>query len=155
MNIELRSFQGIKRLRIAIIVAMAIAFLAPVQTELWAGTIPFNPEPEFSQTEHFTRIIAQDPTYIYFPIRLEINSRQDLLPVALLLQGANVDKSNYSLLANILARYGFIVVVPNHLRKFPPIPGLGQDILLPEQHQLSNVFRTDESGEFRAFFSPL
>ncbi len=118
---------------------MVIALLAPVQIEIWASTIPFNPDPVFTKIERFTTIIARDPADIYFPIRLDINSHRDLLPVALLLQGANVDKSNYSLFANILARYGFIVVVPNHLRKFPPIPGLGKDILLPEQHQIMNV----------------
>ena len=154
MNLKLPSFQSIERSTIAIIVAMAITFLASVPIELWASTIPFNPEPEFTKTKHFTRVIAQDPADIYFPIRLDTNSHRDLLPVALLFQGANVDKSNYSLFANILARYGFIVVVPNHLRKFPPIPGLGQDILLPEQHQIINVLE-QMKGENSDISSPL
>ena len=139
MNIGFPSFQSIKRIAIAIIVALSMALLAPVQIESWAATIPFNPEPVLAKTDHFTTIIERDPADIYFPMTLALNPHRDLLPIALLLQGANVDKSNYSLLANILARYGFIVVVPNHLRKFPPIPGLGKNILLPEQQQIINV----------------
>ncbi|WP_067833194.1 alpha/beta hydrolase family protein [Actinomadura kijaniata] len=38
------------------------------------------------------------------------------LPVALLLQGADVDKSHYSAFARAVARLGFAVVVPNHRR---------------------------------------
>ena len=139
MNIGFPSFQSIKRSAIAIIVALSSLLLAPGQMELWAATIPFNPAPVFAKAERFTTIIERDPADIYFPIRLDINPHQDLLPVALLLQGANIDKSNYSLFANILARYGFIVVVPNHLRKFPPVPGLEKDILLPAQHQINDV----------------
>ncbi len=71
MNLKLPSFQSIERSTIAIIVAMAITFLASVPIELWASTIPFNPEPEFTKTKHFTRVIAQDPADIYFPIRLD------------------------------------------------------------------------------------
>ncbi|MFC9971106.1 alpha/beta hydrolase family protein [Spirillospora sp. NPDC127200] len=38
------------------------------------------------------------------------------LPVALLLQGANVDKAHYSAFARAVADLGFAVVVPNHRR---------------------------------------
>lgn len=161
MNIRFPSLQLTRRIIIAIIVVLSIAFaplqvaplqvaplqfaplqfalLQPLQIESWAAPIPFNPDPTFAKTDHLTTIIDRDPTDIYFPTPLDINFHRDLLPIALLLQGANVDKSNYSLFANILARYGFIVVVPNHLRKFPPIPVLGKDILLPDQHQIINV----------------
>ena len=139
MNIEHPSFQFLRGLIIAMIVVMAIALFAPVQPEIWASTIPFNPDPVLTNVDQFTTTIDRDPADIYFPIGLNNNSHQELFPVALLLQGANVDKSNYSDFANSLARYGFIVVVPNHLRKFPPVPGLGKDILLPEQHQIMHV----------------
>ena len=122
-----------------IIIALSIALLAQVQRESWATTVPFNPDPVFAKVDNFTMVIDQDSADIYFPIRGYTNPHQDLLPVVLLLQGANIDKSNYSLFANILSRYGFIVVVPNHLRKFPPIPVLGKDILLPDQHQINDV----------------
>ncbi|WP_328476593.1 hypothetical protein OHA21_22285 [Actinoplanes sp. NBC_00393] len=46
------------------------------------------------------------------------------LPVALLLQGANVDKSHYSAFATKLASYGFVVVVPNHTRSLFGVSGL-------------------------------
>jgi dienelactone hydrolase len=48
----------------------------------------------------------------------------DAFPVVAVLQGANVDKSRYSGLGRGLARQGFVVVVPNHVRApggpFPP-----------------------------------
>jgi alpha-beta hydrolase superfamily lysophospholipase len=58
------------------------------------------------------------------------------LPVALVLPGANVDKSHYSTFAALLARQGFLVVVTNHWRTFPPLPLLGQRILLADQRQI-------------------
>ncbi|MEG4501705.1 hypothetical protein QUB05_31745 [Microcoleus sp. F10-C6] len=39
--------------------------------------------------------------------------------MALLLQGALLDKSFYSDCASLVARYGFVVVVPNNLRPSP------------------------------------
>jgi alpha-beta hydrolase superfamily lysophospholipase len=138
MNI-LPSLQSIKRIAIAIMVALAIALLAFVRVEVRAAALPFNPDPLFANSDRFTTTIERDPADIYFPIPAATNPHRDLFPVALLLQGANVDKSNYSLFANTLARYGFVVVVPNHLQKFPPIPALGKDILLPDQHQIIHV----------------
>ncbi len=148
MNTRIPSFQAIKqtikRIAITIIIALSISLLAPLQItpvplESWAATIPFSPDPLAAKADRLTTAIGRDPTDIYFPIPLNSNPHQELLPIALLLQGANVDKSSYSLFASILARHGFLVVVPNHLRKFPPIPGLGKDILLPDQHQISDV----------------
>lgn len=50
----------------------------------------------------------------------------DAFPVVALLQGANVDKSRYGAVSRTLARQGFVVVVPNHLRPLggPLPPGL-------------------------------
>lgn len=48
----------------------------------------------------------------------------DAFPIVAVLQGANVDKGQYSRLGRHLARLGFVVVVPNHVRApggpFPP-----------------------------------
>ncbi|GAA4938411.1 chlorophyllase/cutinase-like alpha/beta fold protein [Actinoplanes utahensis] len=52
------------------------------------------------------------------------------LKVALVLQGANVDKSWYSTYARKLAAYGFVVVVPNHSRTI-----FGRSGLFPEGAQ--------------------
>ncbi len=49
-----------------------------------------------------------DPADIYRP------DADGAFPVALMLQGANVDKQYYAGIAGRVARYGFVVVVPNH-----------------------------------------
>lgn len=41
-------------------------------------------------------------------------------PVVVLLQGAQTDKSAYSKVAGLVAGHGFVVIVPNHARAFPP-----------------------------------
>lgn len=46
----------------------------------------------------------------------------DRFPLLAVLQGANVDKQQYSTLGTELARHGFVVVVPNHFRRFDGIP---------------------------------
>lgn len=45
-------------------------------------------------------------------------------PVVVLLQGANVDKAEYASFAREVARYGFIVLVPNHARSLGGPSGL-------------------------------
>jgi predicted dienelactone hydrolase len=61
-----------------------------------------------------------DPADVYHP-RLPRHGR---LPVALLLQGANVDKANYAGFARRVAAHGLAVVVPNHRRVVMGQPGL-------------------------------
>ncbi|NJO98842.1 MAG: hypothetical protein HC764_24900 [Pleurocapsa sp. CRU_1_2] len=54
------------------------------------------------------------------------------------LQGALVDKSNYSKYASTVASYGFTVVVPNHINdNFTP-PGFPEG-LYAEQQQVNQV----------------
>nr|GID82166.1 hypothetical protein Ade03nite_10900 [Actinoplanes derwentensis] len=66
----------------------------------------------------FTTTINGDSTDVYHP---RTGTR---LPVVLLLQGANVDKANYSSYAAALASYGFVVAVPNHSRSIFGTSGL-------------------------------
>jgi dienelactone hydrolase len=47
---------------------------------------------------------------------------EDAFPVVAVLQGANVDKSQYSRVSRLLAVRGFVVVVPNTLRVVGPPP---------------------------------
>ncbi|GAA0822446.1 alpha/beta hydrolase family protein [Streptosporangium amethystogenes subsp. fukuiense] len=68
--------------------------------------------------------IGNDPATVYYP------AAQTPLPVALLLQGANVPRESYSEFAKIVAGFGFAVAVPNHQRAVGPISGL-----FPEQSQ--------------------
>ncbi len=55
-------------------------------------------------------------------------------PIALLLQGANVDKAFYSHFARIVATYGFVVVVPNHFTSV-----LGMKGLIAQMEQVNDV----------------
>jgi len=55
-----------------------------------------------------------DPADIYYPVIRHPPSSPLKLPIALLLQGLNVDKRYYSRYAQQVARYGFVVIVPNH-----------------------------------------
>lgn len=85
-----------------------------------------------------------DAIDIYLP-----DDRDSKLPTAILLPGANVDKSNYSTYAETVASYGFTVVVPNNLRTID-LPSPAPDITgnLAELSQINEVFdylRTPES----------
>lgn len=98
----------------------------------------FKPAPLFKDVSSYTITISgnNDPTDIYFPKPSNLKTGKYSFPVALLLQGANVDKSNYSRFARIVASYGFVVVVPNH-RKL--VPQLGVSGLFAETSQLGDV----------------
>ncbi|TCJ97109.1 alpha/beta hydrolase family protein [Nocardia alba] len=67
--------------------------------------------------------IAGDDASIWYPVH-----RDRRLPVALFLPGANVDRANYSEFATAVARFGFVVVVPDHYI----LPGYR----LPSEHAL-------------------
>lgn len=100
----------------AAVLAGAAALVAPALPAA-AGAGPI----EFTTTVH------GDPADVYAPAAGDIDGD---LPVALLLQGANVDKSAYAGYARAVADYGFVVVVPNHTRTF-----FGQTGLFAEQAQ--------------------
>ena len=84
--------------------------------------LSFLPAPLFDQVKTIETTITTngDSADLYFPAASP--DEIDSLPVALFLQGANVDKSNYSTFARTVASYGFAVVVPNHLRTLTPPP---------------------------------
>jgi dienelactone hydrolase len=56
---------------------------------------------------------------VYFPA---VPDTQDEFPVVAVLQGANVDKGLYSELGTRLARFGFVVVIPNRSPVPFPLP---------------------------------
>ncbi|MCF2531556.1 alpha/beta hydrolase family protein [Yinghuangia soli] len=62
--------------------------------------------------------VGGDPATVYHPA-----AGADL-PVALLLQGANVGRAHYEAYARIVASHGFAVVVPDHTRIIFGVPGL-------------------------------
>ncbi len=81
-------------------------------------------------------VVGGDEADLYLPGGA---SAEGSLPIALLLQGAHVDKRHYAGFAAALARQGFLVVVPNHWRTFPPLPLIGQRILLADQRQIGTA----------------
>ena len=83
------------------------------------------PVPELSiQTLADVSLNHGDLADIHFPlIPSQLRSAfANTFPIVALLQGANVDKSQYKPFARRLARRGFVVVVPNHLIVLGP-PG--------------------------------
>ncbi|MDZ8186229.1 MAG: chlorophyllase [Nostoc sp. ChiSLP02] len=128
-----------KRSSVAIVGALAIA----LGVEHSANGATFNPTPLFESTLRYSVTIprsggGQDPADIYYPILSDKDPQQNSLPIALFLQGALVDKSDYSTFASTVARYGFVVVVPNHTRTAisPTGPVTG---LIAEQQQVNDV----------------
>jgi len=93
------------------------------------------PAPAYTTVATYETIMSTngDPTDIYYPL-----SDNTTLPIALLLQGGRVDKFYYKGFATHVARYGFIVVVPNHLNTFS-IPGFSAEGLFAEQQQLDDT----------------
>lgn len=80
----------------------------------------FDSSPLYDQVINYTTTIETvgslsgvDEVDIYFPNDGNSNTT---FPVVVLLQGALVDKVDYSNYASLVARYGFMVIVPNHER---------------------------------------
>lgn len=98
----------------------------------------FSPDPIYDQVKHYTTTIAADgdPADVYYPVLL--NSTPDQLPIVLMLQGAFVDKADYSNYAETVARYGFVVVVPNNQRTLT-VPGATVTGLLSPLHQVQSA----------------
>lgn len=132
---------------IALATAFALTIWLVLGTISWAAT-PFNPDPLFEKAELFSLEIKGDPADLYLPVSSSVTSEGESLPLALLLQGINVDKSNYGLFAETIARYGFAVVVPNHLRTFTAVPGLAKMALFPDQHQIIDVLAFMKQANF-------
>ena len=69
-----------------------------------------------------------------FPKYLPATSLE--FPVVAVLQGAGVDKRFYAEFGTQLARYGFVVVIPDHFQSFPPG---SPPVLLPDQDVILDV----------------
>jgi dienelactone hydrolase len=92
------------------------------------------PAPAFSEVDTFTAVFGSnnDQTDFYYPAHMDSSSR---LPIALFLQGGRCDKQYYSGFAEEVAKYGFIVAVPNHYHAFKMGP-LNTDGLFSEATQM-------------------
>jgi predicted dienelactone hydrolase len=97
--------------------------------------------PSYTNITHTTITIAADGDRadIYFP-QLSKNPRHtDELPIALMLPGALVDKADYANFATQVARYGFVVVIPNNQRTLTAPNGQAFPGLFAEQEQVNQV----------------
>jgi dienelactone hydrolase len=99
----------------------------------------FDPDPIYDCVKHYTTTIAADgdSADVYYPVLP--NSTPDRLPIALMLQGALVDKADYSNYAKTVASYGFVVVVPNNERTLTAPNGETVTGLFSEQGQVNEV----------------
>jgi Chlorophyllase enzyme len=99
----------------------------------------FSPDPVYDQVKRYTTAIAADgdPADVYYPV--VPNSTADQLPIAVMLQGALVDKADYSNYAKEVASYGFVVVVPNNQRTLTAPNGQTATGLFAEQGQVNDV----------------
>ncbi|MFJ6466692.1 hypothetical protein ACIQM0_37775 [Streptomyces sp. NPDC091387] len=93
------------RLLIAPLALIAALFAAPVSATATPAQMPATTTVATYQTTY-----GGDDADIYYP------SGGTDLPVALLLQGAKVDRAQYARYATAIAQQGFVVVVPNHYR---------------------------------------
>lgn len=114
------------------------AFVVVVCGKTSATTIDYSPP--FKETGFYRTTISanNDLADIYYPKPSDLNSGNYSFPIVLLLQGALVDKSFYSEYASVVARYGFVVVVPNHFRPLPINPN-SPPSLLSETSQIAAV----------------
>lgn len=99
----------------------------------------FNGAPVFDKVASYTTTITGDNNVadIYYPNPADLKTGKYSFPVALLLQGALVDKSNYSNYAQQVARYGFVVVAPNSKRTSPT----SGEILFPQTNQIDTALQ--------------
>lgn len=107
-----------------------------------ANQTTFNPNPLYDQVKRYTTTIASDgdPADIYYPVMPPTSDRTvDQLPIALMLQGALVDKADYANYAETVARYGFVVVVPNNERTTTSPDGQTITGLLADQQEVNDV----------------
>lgn len=105
------------------------------------GDVQPGPIPVFRFTEvaTFATTVAAsgDAADVYYPVADDFWSHFKLrFPVVVLLQGGRTDKVHYSSFASEVARFGFVVIVPNHLRMFGPPPA----VPLTEQEVFLDAF---------------
>ncbi len=125
-------------LKTLVIVCVSAAFVVIFCTQISAKKVDYSPQ--FKETGFYSTTISanKDLADIYYPKPSNINSGNYSFPIVLLLQGALVDKSFYSDYASLVARYGFVVVVPNHRRPLPINPN-SPPSLLSETSQIGAV----------------
>jgi dienelactone hydrolase len=112
----------------------SLLLLASVGNPAFATS--FTGRPIFPEIDQYSTLINGDPTDVYYPV---VSGSNESTPIVLLLQGALVDKADYSNYAQIVASYGFAVVVPNNQRTLSAPGGVQFSGLFPEQDQVNEV----------------
>jgi predicted dienelactone hydrolase len=111
--------------RLRILIA---ALFFPVMGSTVASTAP-----DYTVQAQTIVLPSGDYADVYAP-EIPYNLRSELagaFPLIVFLQGANVDKSNYSKFAQRVAAEGFVIVIPNHYRAVPGLaatPGLYAEV---------------------------
>jgi hypothetical protein len=92
--------------------------------------------PLFDAAGVYSTVIAGsgDPADVHYPNPPDLAEGGYSFPLGILFQGANVDKQYYAGFASLVARYGFVVVVPNHVSS-----GLAGTGLFAEQDESREV----------------
>ncbi|MEM9272922.1 MAG: alpha/beta hydrolase [Cyanobacteria bacterium P01_F01_bin.143] len=142
---------SLKRFPIISIVATFILLLFAVPP-----AVALTPAPPYSDFARYSMVIEEncDEVDVYYPVLSNSNPASNL-PVVLLLQGTDVNKSFYFQYASQVAQYGFVVAVPNHWRiTTNPRNGDLMRGFFPEVAQLSIVLDALE-GENTEPLSPL
>ncbi|MBB2914327.1 putative dienelactone hydrolase [Streptosporangium becharense] len=117
--------------------ALAAATVTAPSTAL-AGDDPVSAAVSPGLVGRYETRIGDDPATVHYPVG------RGAVPVALLLQGANVPAGSYGRFAGIVAGFGFAVAVPDHRRAVGPVSGL-----FPEQVQVNAVAAWAEAENSR------
>ncbi|WP_199300208.1 PEP-CTERM sorting domain-containing protein [Trichocoleus sp. FACHB-262] len=128
----------------AIQMQLSIAVVGSACLVLGMGlpAVALGPKPVFDVDRFSTNLptaTGADEADIYHPVSSP-NAPVDSLPVVLLLQGALVDKADYTNFASQVAQYGLAVIVPNHIRTaIDPVTGQAFTGFFSEQQQVHDV----------------
>jgi hypothetical protein len=89
-------------------------------------TTPPSFAPRFTSTSTYSTTVAgsNDPMDVIFPNPPDLATKGYKFPPIVLIQGGNVDKANYTAVATVVAKYGFVVAIPNHTRTVLVLTGL-------------------------------
>jgi len=90
------------------------------------GSAASLPTPRFTSTATYSTIVAgsNDPMDVIYPNPADLATGTYKFPLVVFIQGANVDKANYTSVAETVAKYGFVVAIPNHQRTVLVLTGL-------------------------------
>jgi dienelactone hydrolase len=137
------------------LLALFGSVLITLGAESSAAVAQFSTTPLSKEVSSYETTIntSQDLVDIYFPI-YKPNTNTESFPIALFLQGALVDKSNYSEFANIVASYGFVVVVPNNFNEVFTPPGFPQGFYSEQElvNQVLDYMKAENSNSNSPIF---